>query len=123
MLYNMQNLKPKASSKIANFLRRKFRVNSAIKAQKPDFRIVVNKSNCYIKAQLLDKAGNVLGAVCDKSNKGDTKSLRAHEAGKDLAKIIKDKNIEKVVFDRNGYLYHGRVKSFVEGIRAGWITL
>lgn len=123
MLYNMQNLKPKANSKIASFLRRKFRVNSIIKSQKPDFRIVVNKSNCYIKAQLLDNAGNVLWFVCDKNNKGETKSLRAHEAGKDLAKIIKDKNIEKVVFDRNGYLYHGRVKSFVEGIRAGWVTL
>jgi large subunit ribosomal protein L18 len=40
-----------------------------------------------------------------------------------LAKIIKDKNIEKVVFDRNWYLYHGRVKAFAEGIRAGWVTL
>lgn len=119
----MQNLKPKASSKITSFLRRKLRVNTGIKKQNPDFRVVVNKSNCYIKAQLLDKSGNVLGAVCDKNNKGDTKSLRAHEAGKDLAKIIKEKNIEKVVFDRNGYLYHGRVKAFVEGIRAGWVTL
>ena len=95
----------------------------SIKTQHPDFRIVVNKSNTYIKAQILDSKGNVLGAVCDKNNKGETKSMRAHEAGKDLAKIIKDKNIEKVVFDRNWYLYHGRVKAFVEGIRAGWVTL
>ncbi len=123
MLYNMQNLKPKASSKIESFLRRKLRVNMSIKTQHPDFRIVVNKSNTYIKAQILDSKGNVLGAVCDKNNKGETKSMRAHEAGKDLAKIIKDKNIEKVVFDRNWYLYHGRVKAFVEGIRAGWVTL
>jgi large subunit ribosomal protein L18 len=101
MLYNMQNLKPKASSKIESFLRRKLRVNMSIKTQHPDFRIVVNKSNTYIKAQILDSKGNVLGAVCDKNNKGETKSIRAHEAGKDLAKIIKDKNIEKVVFDRN----------------------
>ena len=56
----MQNLKPKANSKIASFLRRKLRVNTIIKSQKPDFRIVVNKSNTYIKAQLLDNAGNVL---------------------------------------------------------------
>ena len=123
MLYNMQNLKPKASSKIESFLRRKLRVNMSIKTQNPDFRIVVNKSNTYIKAQILDQKGNVLGSVCDKNNKGETKSIRAHEAGKDLAKIIKDKNIEKVVFDRNWYLYHGRVKAFAEGIRAGWVTL
>ncbi|HCY21518.1 TPA: hypothetical protein DIC40_06830 [Patescibacteria group bacterium] len=40
-----------------------------------------------------------------------------------LAKTIKDKKIEKVVFDRNGYLYHGRVKSFVEGLREGGVVL
>lgn len=119
----MQNLKPKAHSKIASFLRRKFRVNAGIKSQHPDFRIVINKSNCYVKAQLLDNSGNVLWAVCDKNNKGDTKSLRAYEAGKDLGKLIKEKKIEKVVFDRNGYLYHGRVKAFVEGIRDAWVTL
>lgn len=51
------------------------------------------------------------------NEKGDTKTQRARLAGLALAKIIKEKAIEKVVFDRNGYLYHGRIASFVEGIR------
>lgn len=119
----MQNLKPTANSKLANFLRRKIRVNANIKASNPDFRIVVNKSNKYIKAQLLDKNGNVLGFVCDKDAKGETKSQKAQQAGQELAKIIKEKKLEKVVFDRNGYLYHGRVKAFADGIREGGVAL
>ncbi len=119
----MQNLKPTTKGKLESFLRRKNRVNTHIKSQHPDFRIVVNRSNRYIKAQLLDKAWNVLGFVCDKELSWETKSQKAHQAWLALAKIIKDKNIEKVVFDRNGYLYHGRVKSFVEWIREGWVTL
>lgn len=119
----MQNLKPTTKGKLASFLRRKNKVNAIIKSQHPDFRIVVNRSNKYIKAQLLDNKGDVLGAVSDKGLKGDTKTQRAQEAWLALAKIIKDKKIEKVVFDRNGFLYHGRVKSFVDGIRNGWVTL
>ncbi len=119
----MQNLKPTNKGKLASFLRRKNRVNAVIKSQHPDFRIVINRSNRYVKAQLLDKTGNVIGFVCDKDLKGENKSQKAHAAWLELAKTIKDKKIEKVVFDRNGYLYHGRIKSFVEGLRAGWISL
>lgn len=119
----MQNLKPTLKGKLSNFLRRKNKVNARIKSQHPDFRIVINRSNRYIKAQLLDKTGNVLGVVCDKEEKGENKTQRANQAGQALAKIIKDKKIEKVVFDRNGFLYHGRVAAFVDGIREGWVTL
>lgn len=94
-----------------------------MKWQHPDFRIVINRSNKYIKAQLLDKTGNVLGFACDKDLKGETKSQTAHAAWLLLAKTIQDKKIGKVVFDRNGYLYHGRVKSFVEGLREGGVAL
>jgi len=51
----MQNLKPTNKGKLANFLRRKNRVNATIKSQHPDFRIVINRSNRYVKAQLIDK--------------------------------------------------------------------
>jgi ribosomal protein L18 len=56
----MQNLKSTTKGKLASFLRRKHKVNAIIKSQHPDFRIVINKSNRYIKAQILDKTGNVL---------------------------------------------------------------
>lgn len=48
-----------------------------------------------------------------------TKSEKAREAGKLLAKRAREKGIEKVVFDRGGYLYHGRVKAFADGAREG----
>lgn len=119
----MQNLKPTTKGKLANFLRRKNKVNAIIKWQHPDFRVVINRSNKYIKAQLLDKTWNIIGSVCDKELKWENKSEKANAAWIELAKIIKDKKIEKVVFDRNWYLYHGRVASFVDGLRAGWIAL
>lgn len=119
----MQNLKPTTKGKLANFLRRKNKVNAIIKSQHPDFRIVINRSNRYIKAQLLDNTWNVIGFACDKELKWENKSQKAHQAWLELAKTIKDKKIGKVVFDRNWYLYHGRIKSFVEGLREGWIAL
>jgi large subunit ribosomal protein L18 len=119
----MQNLKPTVKWKLAAFLRRKNRVNAIIKSQHPDFRVVINRSNRYIKAQLLDKTGKVLGYVCDKDLSWENKSQKAHQAWLALAKVIQDKKIEKVIFDRNGYLYHGRIQSFVEGLRAGWVTI
>jgi len=48
-----------------------------------------------------------------------TKSEQAHEIGKLLAERAIEKNITTVVFDRNGYLYHGRVKALAEGAREG----
>lgn len=119
----MQNLKPTNKGKLANFLRRKNRVNATIKSQHPDFRIVINRSNRYVKAQLIDKTWKIIGFVCDKELKWENKSQKAHAAWLELAKTIKDKKIEKVVFDRNWYLYHGRIKSFVEWLRDGWIAL
>lgn len=119
----MQNLKPTTKSKLAKFFKGKTRVNSNIKSKNPDNRIVVNKSNKYIKAQLLDINWNVLAFVCDKDSKLETKSQRANEAWQKMAKLIKEKNIGKVVFDRNWYLYHGRVKSFADWIREWWVSL
>ncbi|HCB51834.1 TPA: hypothetical protein DEP21_04690 [Patescibacteria group bacterium] len=76
----MQNLKTTAKDKVSKYLRRKTKVNATIKASHPDFRIVINKSNKYIKAQLLDKMGTVLAYVSDKDSNGETKSQKAQNA-------------------------------------------
>ncbi|MEI7562290.1 MAG: 50S ribosomal protein L18 [bacterium] len=52
-----------------------------------------------------------------------TKTERALLAGQSLADLMKKKGIEKATFDRNGYLYHGRVKAMADGLRKGGITL
>ena len=116
------------NNKSAAKLRRKRRVRGKIygTAQRP--RLSVYKSNLHIYAQLIDDdAGMTL--VSASSNDKDlrdkiaaneeakTKSAIAEIVGQELAKKAIAKEISEVVFDRNGNLYHGRVKSIAEGAR------
>jgi len=96
------------------FLGRKKRINAKIKSSYPDFRIIVDKSNKYMKAQVVDANGKVICHICDKDIKGTTKIDTATKAGAALAVIMKKQGIEKAAFDRNGQLYHGRVKALAE---------
>jgi len=109
--------------KAIRFERRKIRINSKIKATQPDFRIVINKSNMYIRAQVLDATGNVVLCISDKGMKGTTKTERADLAGQKLADLMKAKGISKTAFDRNGNLYHGRVKAMADGLRKGGMAI
>jgi large subunit ribosomal protein L18 len=86
----------------------------------------VFRSNKQIYVQLIDDLkGTTLAAAssADKAIaeqvKGKTGIEVAKEVGKLIAEKAKDKGIETVVFDRNGYLYHGRVKSLAESAREG----
>ncbi len=96
------------------FLARKKRINTKIKASYPDFRIVVDKSNMFTKAQVFDAKGNVVCHISDKEMKGANKTERAQKAGEALAALMKKQGIEKAAFDRNGNLYHGRVKALAD---------
>jgi len=86
-------------------------------------RLVVFRSNRGIEAQLVDDlTGRTLAAASwlaiRKSFKGD-KTGQAAEVGKLLAANAKQAGIEACVFDRAGYLYHGRVKALADGAREG----
>ncbi len=90
-------------------------------AERP--RLVVFRSNRGIEAQLVDDLeGKTLAAASwlnlKKSFKGN-KTKQATEVGKLLAEKAKQANVETVVFDRAGYLYHGRVKALAEAAREG----
>ena len=90
-------------------------------AERP--RLVVFRSNSGIEAQLVDDAeGKTLAAAgwlqLKKSFKGN-KTQQAAEVGKLLADKAKEAQVEQVVFDRGGYLYHGRVKALAEAAREG----
>ena len=90
-------------------------------AERP--RVAVFRSNKGISAQLVDDdAARTLAAASwlnlKKSFKG-SKSEQATEVGKLLAANAKKANVETVVFDRGGYLYHGRVKALADGAREG----
>jgi large subunit ribosomal protein L18 len=89
-------------------------------------RLVVFRSNRGITAQLVDDlTGRTLAASSwlelKKSFKGD-KSEQAAEVGKLLAAAAKKAGIDACVFDRAGYLYHGRVKALAEGAREGGLN-
>src|SRR5262249_58509430 len=91
-------------------------------AERP--RLAVFRSNRGIFAQLVDDstgrtlAGASWTALSD--FKGD-KTEQAKEVGTRLAWAAKEAGIENVVFDRAGYLYHGRVKALAQGAREGWL--
>ena len=85
-------------------------------------RISVFRSNAEIYAQIInDKTNHTLLTVSSLKMKGlaGTKSEVAKQVGVALAKAATEAGIKKVVFDRNGYLYHGRVKALAEGAREG----
>ncbi len=71
-------------------------------------------------AQLIDdETGKVLVAVSDMKTKKGTKTATALEVGKTIAKEALAKKIESVVFDRGGFVFHGRVKAVADGAREG----
>ena len=102
--------------------RRHKRVRSKVSGTADRPRLVVFRSNRGIQAQLVDDLeGRTLAAATWlqlKSFKGN-KTAQAAEVGKELAKRAKDAGIETVVFDRGGYLFHGRVKALADAAREG----
>ncbi|NNC82729.1 MAG: 50S ribosomal protein L18 [Flavobacteriales bacterium] len=106
-------------TKEARRSRIKKRIRKVIQGTPACPRLSVYRSNKEIYAQLIDDTNGVtLGAFSSKKAKADgSKKDVAVEVGKGIGEIAKEKGIEKVVFDRNGYLYHGRVKALAEGAR------
>lgn len=103
-------------------LRWRIRKNVKGTAQSP--RLSVFRSNKDIYAQLIDDATGLTLASANSRQKdiaaqSGTKSEKAAFVGKTIAQKAKDLGIEVCVFDRGGYLYHGRVKSLADGAREG----
>src|SRR5260370_24121927 len=103
--------------------RRHRRVRGGVHGTAERPRSVVFRSNRGIEAQLIDdSSGRTVAAASwlglKKSFKGD-KSEQAAEVGKQLAASAKEAGVAACVFDRAGYLYHGRVKALADGAREG----
>jgi large subunit ribosomal protein L18 len=111
-----------ALTKSARRTRIQMRIRKKISGTSGCPRISVFRSNSEIYAQVIDDvAGKTLASASSlelKNAKG-TKSELAGQVGKALAEKAKAAGIEKVVFDRGGYLYHGRVKALADGAREG----
>ena len=102
-------------------LKRHARVRSKISGTAACPRLDVFRSNSNIYAQLIDDVNGVTLASAssmDKGFEGNGGNVEgARKVGEMLAKNAADKGISEVVFDRGGYLYHGRVQSLAEGAR------
>lgn len=99
--------------------RRHLRVRKRVNGTADRPRLVVFRSLKHITAQLVDDvARRTLMTVTDGGLSG-TKTERAAQVGKLLAERAKSAGISKVVFDRAGYRYHGRVKALADGAREG----
>lgn len=91
------------------------RIRSTIKGTSERPRLSIFKSNKYTYLQLIDDLGGQTVAA----SKADTGLEGAKEAGAEIAKLAQDKGINKVVFDRSGYKYHGIVKAAADSARDG----
>lgn len=102
-------------------IRIKRRVRGKISGSAELPRLSVYKSNKEIYAQLIDdKEGKTLASASSRAlNAKGTKTEVSTEVGKAIAEKAKSAGIESVVFDRNGFVYHGRVKALADGAREG----
>ncbi len=116
-----------ANKKIYRRNRIKQRVRKSISGTPERPRMSVFRSNRDIYVQLIDDlAGNTLvsasSAIAEIRDQKITKSAKAAIVGKNIAEKALAAGINQVVFDRNGYLYHGRIKSLADAAREGGLT-
>ncbi len=103
------------------------RIRKSIKGTAERPRLNVFRSNKSIYCQIIDdrKAHTLVAASSNDATfntKGLSKVEQAHQVGKLIAEKALAANITSVVFDRGGYLYHGRVKALAEGAREGGLV-
>lgn len=117
-------MKKHTSERKTNRLTKKIRIRKTVNGTEERPRLVVFRSGKHMYAQVInDVNGHTMAAASSLAveTKSTGKDL-AKEIGKEIAKVALAKNIKNVVFDRNGYLYHGRVKSLAEGAREGGLN-
>jgi len=100
--------------------RRHARIRSRVTGTETRPRLAVFRSVKFIYAQIIDDVKQVtLAASSDMIMKGGTKLERAMKVGETIATVAKKAKVTKVVFDRGGFVYKGRVQALAEGARKG----
>lgn len=120
------------NTKFQRYLKRKNRVRRKISGSVDKPRLTVTRSLKNISCQLVDDVNGVtLAAVSSNSkevkeifnDKKHTKTEVAKATGRLLAEKAKAKGIKKAVFDRNGYMFHGRIKAVADGFKDAELTI
>ncbi|MFA6339231.1 MAG: 50S ribosomal protein L18 [Candidatus Paceibacterota bacterium] len=111
----------KTSPKSLKRERRHARIRARVSGTKDQPRISVFKSSKYTVAQLInDEKGETLAYVSSQDiKKGKTKVEKAKEVGLEIAKKTIASGVKKIVFDRGGFIYTGRIKAVADGAREG----
>jgi large subunit ribosomal protein L18 len=110
-----------AFNKVARRLSIRQGIRRKITGTKDRPRLCVYKSNRGIYAQIIDDSvGHTMVSVSSKELGKNALTIEiSKEVGKKLAEKAKSSGVENVVFDRSGYLYHGRIKALADGAREG----
>ncbi len=108
------------NSKVASRTRRHKRIRSRIFGTADMPRLSVFKSNKHISAQLIDDVNaKTIASMHSRDVKGKGMMEKSAKVGEEIAKKAVAKKIEKVVFDRGGFIYTGNVKALADGARKG----
>jgi large subunit ribosomal protein L18 len=114
-----------AVKRLAGRERRHLRIRKKIRGNSERPRVVVFRSNRHVYAQVVDDVGGktIVGvngsskAVAEKVKQDRERFAESRVVGEELAKKAREKGITRIVFDRAGYRFHGRVKALAEAMR------
>lgn len=114
----------KTSHKVTKRLKSRARIRKKVDGSSERPRLTVYRSSKHIYAQIIDDVtGKTLVAFSTLEGNLDKKNLQiAKQVGQEIAKRALGKNIKSVVFDRSGYVFHGRVKAVAEGAREAGLS-
>lgn len=109
-----------SNKKSLNIQRRHNRIRAKVFGTEKMPRLSVFRSNKNIFAQIInDEKGTTIVGLSSGKVKGKSLMERAGNVGKEIAKLANEKGVKKVVFDRGGFLYTGKIKSLADGAREG----
>lgn len=118
------NFSKNTSSKVVNRLKKKIRIRKVVKGTSERPRLCVFRSGAHIYAQIIndDTQSTLLSVSSLSAELKNGNKEAAKTVGKKIAEEAKKKGISNVVFDRNGFLYHGRVQALADGAREGGLN-
>ena len=114
------NLRKRTANRVTTRMKNKSRIRKKVQGTAERPRLCVYRSGRNMYAQVVDdvKMHTIIGTSTLKLNLQKKSSCEAAKAlGAEVAKLAKEKKINNVVFDRSGYVYHGRVKAVADGAR------
>lgn len=105
-------------------IQRQTRIRKKVASVSDRPRLSVFRSNRYMYAQVIDRTGNTIVGLSEKTLKAKgTPTERAKLVGAEIAKLAIAKKVKEVAFDKGRFAYHGRVKALAEGAREGGLSL